>query len=392
VGKTTFRIFLAAAILGPSALAGYWWYQLEASQATTYTVSTGDLVEGVTISGSVSMTEKAAMAAEVVAAVQEIHVKEGQPVEANDVLLELESGVVVAEYNKALAREDIAEQHLEELEKGARQEEITEAEQTVAQARAEFEYADKDFTNLQKLSQQGGASEQELDLAKRRRSVAQALLKQAQARLTLLKKGVRSEQIETARSKLKLARAETQRMRAIRERYIVRAPHDGHVTAKYVNVGEIVTPGQTLLRVDNLQTVQVRAQAQEAQLGHIERGMEAKVLADAYPDTPFTAVVAGPLQRVEETSGTVTVLLEIKGKPDIELMDGMGVDVALIRNHRTNVVRVPAETVFGKGSEAFVWIRSGGGFEKRNVVTGVTDGQFIEIREGLQAGDVVRVP
>jgi HlyD family secretion protein len=116
------------------------------------------------------------------------------------------------------------------------------------------------------------------------------------------------------------------------------------------------------------------------------------VLPDAYPDQPLDAVVERILPRVDPESGTVTVLLRlVRPTSTVTLMDGMAVDIALIRERHDEVIRVPAEAVKGQGDRAEVWVKSGQEFVRRQISAGATDGQWVEVKAGLTAGDVVRV-
>ena len=104
-----------------------------------------------------------------------------------------------------------------------------------------------------------------------------------------------------------------------------------------------------------------------------------------------SAVVEQILPRVDPESGTVTVLLKLTGPVPVVLMDGMAVDIALIREQKHKVVRVPADAVRDRGEHAEVWLRKGARFVPRRIETGASDGQWVEVKSGLLAGDVVRL-
>jgi len=163
------------------------------------------------------------------------------------------------------------------------------------------------------------------------------------------------------------------------------------VTARYVHVGEVVSPGQVLLRLDNTEDIEIRAQAQETQLAGIQPGSRARVLADAYPDRPLPAEVVRVLPRVEPESGAVSVLLKLTQRPTVTLMDGMAVDIALISEERRQVVRVPASAVERPGEQARVWVRTNTSFQPRAIQTGLADGRWVEVVAGLRPGEVIQI-
>lgn len=390
MAKITIKILLAVLVLGSAAGMAWWWRQYGIARAGTFTAETGDIVVGVTVSGTIESRQKSAVAAEVVGLVRRLAFSEGQRVSRGDVLVELDDGEIAAECAKAKASQDHATYYLAELKAGPRKEEITKAEELVKQADARLAYAKKDYENLSELAKRGAARPSELNQALTALQVAEAEWNANKAQLALLSAGTRPEQIEQADSQVRLAAAEAARCEAMRAKYTLRATHDGVVTAEVVHVGEVVAPGQVLLRVDNVEDVQVRAQAQETELAGIQPGSPARVIADAYPDQPLRAEVRQILPRVEPESGTVPVLLALTERPRVVLMDGMAVDVALMAKERHGVVRVPASAVEKRADKTIVWLKDGASFQARTVRTGLADGQWVEIVEGLQPGDVVR--
>lgn len=325
------RILLLLLIVGSAFGMLRWWSRLSAAQGNTPPPEASSALSGVIISGTVRCRQKTAVAAQTAAAVRRLVVSEGQRVEKGDILAELDDSVIAANCTKARARLDCARQHLAELKAGPRKEEITKAREALKQAKAKFDYARSDHRNISDLLKRGIATQSEFDLAVRQLKMAEADVGQLQAQLEMLLAGTRSEQIARAEAEVSLAEADIRRCEALREKYTLRAPHAGIITAKYVNVAEVVSPGQVLLQLDNISNIEIRAQAQETQLPKIRPGCRARVLADAYPDNPLEAVVEHILPRVDPESGTVTVLLRLTSPQTVVLMDGMAVDVAVIR-------------------------------------------------------------
>jgi multidrug efflux pump subunit AcrA (membrane-fusion protein) len=390
--KTILWLIMLGAVLGPAIGIGLWWRNHHLGLARTCTVETGDIISGVIVSGSIRSRQRAAVAAEIIAAVKALKVKEGQEVAAGQALIEMDSGVVEGELAKAQASVEIAAQKLAQGEAGARKEEIDKAQKAINGAEANLLYARKDHERLVKASQGGVATPNELDQAINRLRKAEAELGSAEADLALLKAGARKEEIARAKAEVTLAKAELQRLSALVQKYTLRAPHAGIVTVKYVNEGEVVSPGQVLLRIDSVKDLEVRAQVQEGQLCGVTVGGRGRVLADAHPETPLEAVVEDILPRVDPEQGAITVLLKLVNPPPVRLMDGMAADIALIGKEVKGAVRVPAEAVEGKGEAASVRVRRGDSFVRRPVTTGLTDGHWVEITSGLKAGEVIRLP
>lgn len=392
MGKAIRWTILIVLVAGPAVGVVLWWRAHYAGPVRTHRVGKGDILSGVTVSGTIRGKQKAAVAAEIIAAVQALHVQEGQRVEKDQDLLTLDDSVVAAEVKTAEARVDLAERQLAELVAPVRDLELKKAQKLVARAKANRDYARKQFESIERALQRGAATQAELDLATNRLRSAEADYDWASAELELLNAGARKEARERAQAEVKLAEADMQRRQAMRAKYTLRAPYAGQVTARYVNLGEVISPGQVLLRVDNTETLEVRAQVQESQLSGVRIGGEARVLADAYPDRPLAAVVEQILSRVDPERGTITVLLKFAKLPEVRLMDGMAVDIALIGEEVEGVVRVPSEALETDNGQTVVWVREGGSFVRRAVTAGITDGRWTEVKSGLEAGETVRLP
>ncbi len=390
--KIAIRIGLVAAVLVPAAVIAWWWWDYSAGETKTHTVARGDLLAGVTVSGSVRTRQKAAIAAEIVAVIRRLAVREGQVVKEGQVLVELDDRVVAAECVMAEARLELARQKLKELQAGPRKEEITGARRKVESAEADLAYARTEHEKLSRAIKSGAATRSELDLAINRLEVAKSHLGSEKAQLDLLLAGTRQEQIARGEAEVRLAEAQLSKCRVLREKHTLRSPHAGKIAVKYVNPGEVVSPGQVLLRVENTDAIEIEAHVQESQLAGAKKGGLARVLADAFPDNPLAAVVTEILPMVDPERGAITVKLELRDKPSFELTDGMAVDVVLIREHAKGVLCVPARAVHRRGGESFVWVRKGGSFARREITVGVSDGQWVEVKSGLNEDDVIRLP
>ncbi|MCK4626860.1 MAG: biotin/lipoyl-binding protein, partial [Phycisphaerae bacterium] len=264
--KNAIRILLILLIVGTIVSTVWWLRRLGTAHADTHTVDAGDILSGVTVSGTIRSRQKTAISAETVATIKHLAVIEGQHVAKGDVLVKLDDSVIAANCAKASSRVDCAKQYLAELKAGPRTEEITKVRETLKQAKVRFNFIEADHKKIANLLKHGTATQSEFDLVVKHLKIAKAEVGRSQAQLDLLLAGTRPEQIARAEAEVSLAAADVRRCNALRQKYTLRAPHAGIITAKYVNVGEIVSPGQVLIRLDNIKDIEIRAQAQETQL------------------------------------------------------------------------------------------------------------------------------
>ena len=390
--RNVIRIVLIVVILGAAASIGLWWQKHYASKTDTHTVAAGPLLRGVTVSGTIRCKRRAAIAAEIVAAVKVLSAKEGQAVEKHQVLVQLDDRTINAQCAEARARVELAKQQLAELQAGPRKEEIVKAREDVNSAKSDVTYTEKDYEATCEAKRRNAGAQREVDRALNRMEKAKSALGSSQAQLELLLAGTRPEQIAGASAEVGLAEANLRKCDAMRLKYVLLAPHDGIVTVRYVNTGEIVSPGQILLRVEDVESIEIRAQVQESQLQGVKKGSVARVLADAHPDVPLKAVVEQILPRVDPERGTITALLKLSEKPTVALMDGMAADIAIIQQEKEAAVRIPVAAIGRREDKAFVWVKEGSGFTRRTITPGISDEYWVEVVSGLEAGDVIRMP
>ena len=160
-------------------------------------------------------------------------------------------------------------------------------------ADAALEAARRRLSSIEKEVQQT-----EAEMASRVLAIEQSRQRVAEVRGTLAR--AESQQQTVSVKVAELARAEAQ-LRAAQadlavaelnvEHSTVRAPIDGVVSKRSVEVGQIVQPGQPLLALVPLQDVWVIANFKETQLTKIRPGQRAEVRIDSFPDTVFVGSV-----------------------------------------------------------------------------------------------------
>ncbi len=173
----------------------------------------------------------------------------------------------------------------------------------------------------------------------------------------------------------------------------VRAPTDGYLVRFNGTLGETVVANQSLAEFHKLQDAWIEAQVpvQDAPALSLDEAGMVSVLS--MPTVRFPARVSrvGPV--VSPTTRTQQFWLQPSSMPDsFVLRDGMQLTVTMNVSERITALAVPNEAVLRDGLHTFVFVQKSDGYlERRRVVTGRTDGQWTEIREGISPGDDVIV-
>jgi HlyD family secretion protein len=184
-----------------------------------------------------------------------------------------------------------------------------------------------------------GATSDQIHAAQARVAQAQAQLEAAQAQYALLAAGPSREQIAAANAAVTQAEAALQPLDVQADELVVRAPTDGVVLNRNVEVGEVLSPGATAFVIGKLATLQITIYLPESTYGRVKLGQTASVTVDSYPGVTFAATVVHIADQAEFTprnvqtvEGRRTTVYAIKldvPNPDGKLKPGMPADMTL---------------------------------------------------------------
>jgi len=250
------------------------------------------------------------------ATVLQVKVSDTQPVKKGDVLVVLDPST--PQINLAQAEADLAaaRRRFRQAEAtagaasaqvGASSADIARAQAQVATAQADLEKTRGDYANRQALSQSGAVSGEELSSARRAFAASQAAVAQARAGLAQAQAAERAAQgqyqataavvvgsTEDSDPAVRAATAKVQQARIDLNNTIIRAPIDGVVTQRKVQVGQRVAMGAPIMTIVPVGQLYVDANFKERQLRRVRIGMPATVTADIYGgDVVYHGRVAG---------------------------------------------------------------------------------------------------
>ena len=220
-------------------------------------------------------------------------------------------------------------------------------------------------------------------------------LKTKETALQLKRQDVNLAKAQVASDKIALSDAR-QRLQDTK----VFAPIDGVVSARNVQIGQIISSGitnvsggTTVMTVSDLSRVFVLASVDESEIGKVETSQNALINADAFPDKGFKGKVIRIATKGINTSNVVTfeVKLEVMGEEKYLLKPEMTANVKMIVAKADDALLVPIDAVYRKQGRQFVDVITDDGIlEERAVTVGINDGRRIQILEGLSEGETVR--
>ena len=173
---------------------------------------------------------------------------------------------------------------------------------------------------------------------------------------------------------------------------VYRSAASGVVLQKPGVQGMRFMPGEVLFEIADLSSVWVLADVSEQDVGLVHLGQEATLNIVAYPGRAFSGKVVFLYPTIDTGTRTAPVRIEL-ANPDGLLKPAMFASVELMSSHaRGKVLAVPESAVLDSGASQVVLVRRGEGlFEPRKVELGMRADGYIEVTEGLQAGEQVVV-
>lgn len=271
--------------------------------------------------------------------VDKILVKEGEAVQAGQVVAIMQNDDLKAAVQRAESDLLVARSKLAEVRSGARAEEIKEATAAWEGARATLQEAGAQLKRYRDLREQGMVSAATLDERQRAYDAARAGADQAEQRKRLLEAGPRAETVKLYQNQVRLAGAALDYNRRLLEKTYIRSPIAGTVIQRYLDEGEGVTPEIPILGIADLDKLWLNVEVDETDIGKVKVGDPVEVTSDAYRGTVFR----GRVKQISNYAGArkirpsnpavnlglkaVQVKIELLEKTPLKL--GMTVDVRI---------------------------------------------------------------
>ena len=439
--------FLILLITGAAVAGSTWWRtRVEAADYSTGKTARGSVQVDVSATGTVQAVTTVQVGTQVSGTVSWL---------GADFKSVVKKGQVIAKLDPALfqAQVDIAKANLANAQaavKGAGTD-VTNQDANVSANQAN-ELANKaardDVIALAKQNEQlrGIIPDRDIQASEAAARVAAARYNQATAQIGQSQAGVLGSKakVQQAMASVQLAQAQLDQATVNLGHATITSPIDGVVVSRNVDVGQTVSASlsaPTLFTIANdLTSMQVLASVDEADVGQVHEGGEAKFTVDAYPGSTFSGTVKQVRLNAQAAQNVVTYTAVIDvPNPDSKLLPGMTANITFTVVKHENVLTVPNAALRFKpaisekdqtgntGQASANWPRrSRGGqasngnnnqgsdsgqagqaekhtprqtvwvlnankaLEPRRIETGITDGRITEVTGGeLQEGEVV---
>jgi HlyD family secretion protein len=330
---------------------------------TVSTVETRPLRDRVIVSGLVNPVEE----------VQVAPLIEGQPIETllSDVGDWVAEGQVLATLSKTTL----------ELQKSQYQASLASAEATIAQAEAQLLEAQAAADEAQRVNERTAALKAQGTASQAAADQASSTAIASTARVT-----VAIQSLEAARAQLSLVQAQLANIELQLSRTEVKAPVAGEITHRNAVIGSIASgAGQPMFTMIRDGALELSGDVAEIDLIRLAPGQTVSMVAVGAPER-----LTGTVRLVEPTIDTTTRLGRARITIDqaANVRAGMFMDAEILVVER-NTIAVPVTAVGSSAGGSTVMKVVNGEVSRISVKTGIRDGGWIEIVEGLSSGDTV---
>jgi membrane fusion protein, heavy metal efflux system len=255
----------------------------------------------------------------------------------------------------------------------------TQAESALKQARAKLALAESSYQREKELLALRISSRKDFQVAQSERDQAQADLEFARAQVKL------SASLLTSR----LAQLGQRGVRAKADGSIeVASPIAGIVSDQQVTEGEAVEPGKSLYQVINLSEVWAIAQVFEQDLSKVHPGETVEVVVAGYPKRTFQGRIVSVDPVLDPDTRTIGVRAVLTNADGI-LKPGMFATLRVVIGNGKAVSIIPRSALLDIDGEKFVYVQNGEAFVPTEVQLGQTNGDLVEVKEGVFPGDLV---
>lgn len=334
----------------------------------TQKIENGDIMESITASGTINPLSTVSVGSQASGRIAEIYVDYNSVVKKGQLLALIDQENAKATVQQREAALDIAKAQ-------------------VAVEENNIKYYKKALNRISKLNASKYSTEKDLEAAERDydNSVAQLALEQAQ--------------VKQAQASLNSAQTELSYTE-------IKAPVDGIVISKSVEVGQTVaasfeTP-EIFSVAEDLTKMQIEASVVEADIAKVKEGQQVRFTVDSYADDYFYGTVTQVRNEAITTSNVVTYTVVIGiDNTNLKLKPGMTANVEIITAEEKNVMLVPNQALrfyiddsdkAKRYKDRGVWIIKNGRPERVTVKIGVSDDDNTQILESsLKIGDEVIV-
>ena len=176
------------------------------------------------------------------------------------------------------------------------------------------------------------------------------------------------------------------------EDYKITAPIDGVITVLNINVGDSASTSDTAAEVTNYDKMKVQIKIDEDNISALDNGTEVTVSVDAL-NKAYKGTIENMSKKATVSNNVSYFTADVTFDADDDIRSGLSAEVKYLLNGVENVVSVSMSALnYNTDNTAYVLVGgNASNAQQRNVTLGISNGTYVEIKDGLAEGETVLV-
>ncbi|HLT93709.1 MAG TPA: HlyD family efflux transporter periplasmic adaptor subunit [Membranihabitans sp.] len=402
--------FISTAVIIGLLTAGLIFYFINQNKAAKTNTNTAqaqylDIARKVVATGTIIPRQEINIKPQVSGVIDELFVEAGDTISKGTIIARIQLVPSQVNVNQAQSQVELARLRLQNAQRELeRQKTIHSQNLDVETAEANFENARTEEARQRQLFEAGVISEQQynqykLELELRRNALDNAKITSRNSLSQYENQvDIAQQELNSAISNLRLLRegVDQNSQQVANEVY---STVSGMVLDVPLEVGASViernnfNEGTTIATIADMENLIFEGKVDEADVGSIDVGMPIKLKIGAIPDLEFDAILEYISPKGIKEEGTVKfdVRAAVKPTDDMFLRAGYSANGDIIIHQRDNVLAIKERDILYEGSDSFVEVKTGDGFEKKKIEIGISDGLNTEVISGIDTTMLIKI-
>lgn len=342
------------------------------------------------LTGTIEAEQTVSIIPTIPAIVQSVDVEVGDEVKKGALLFQLETDDIKNQVTQADAGLDQANVGVKSAQEVAKQ---AQAAYDMAKANYDMGYEQylfsrENLAKYEKLYNEGVISEMEFKQMKLQASESTLELLNKQLEQALISKNQALLGVENAKAMASQAQAGYSTATNTLSDTTFTAPIDGYVSSINVVDSMFASSAQPAMIIHAIDNVRINVNVTETLVNKLDKGQEVEVVISSLGDKTFTGTLKTVSPAADVMSKLYAITIEVRNESH-EIKPGMFASVKLRTEEKNNILYVKGEAISFEEGKNFVYVeKEKGSTERKEVEIGIDNGEFVEVKKGLDEKDV----
>lgn len=340
--------------------------------------STDIVGNSASFNASLEASEEGTISNKVGGKVVRVSLENGQTVSAGQALAKIDDTDIRNNIKSSEAQLAATQAQLRSAESSANSSQIG-----ISKQQTNLETAKRNYDRTKALYDQGAESKVNLEAAESSLKLAQADLESARASAESS-----SLSTETQRANIQKAQTDLSTLRESLQNTVITAPTSGVISGKSITVGQYLSPGAALGKVENISPIYAVIEVKDSDLSYVKLGAQAKFKLSNEDSVEYDGVVKSIDGSADSASRVFKCRIQIDNK-DGKLKPGVFGNIKIATDENKKAITLPLKAIGGSEGNYYIFINNNGVAKKQTITTGEISGDIVEIKSGVKDGESV---